>query len=75
MKILIFKNDEQEPFKKYDDPKQVKICADSRIVRIYNFPEGTLEAEYGLISKEVTWIQILDEQEILLALRVEDNFQ
>ena len=55
MKILIFKNEEQESFEKYDDPKQVQICADNKLVQIYNFLQGILELEFGLISKKVVF--------------------
>ena len=70
MKILLYKNNSLEPFRKYDDPKQVKICADDKIVRIYNHPEGTLEREYRLISKKLDWVKILDEKEVLVVLNV-----
>lgn len=70
MKILMYKNGESEPFRKYDDPKQVKICADDKIVRIYNHPEGTLENEYCLVSKKLGWVKILDEKEVLVTLNV-----
>ncbi|WP_316506143.1 hypothetical protein [Nitrosopumilus sp.] len=70
MKILLFKDKCLEPFRKYDDPKQVKICANDRIVRIYNHPEGTLEKEYRLVSKKLNWVKILDEKEILVTLNV-----
>ena len=73
MKIVLYKNKESDPFKKYDDPKQVKICANNRLVRIYNYPDGTLEGEYGLISKKISWVKIIDEEEILVVLRVGES--
>ena len=70
MKILLYKNKESESFKKYDDPKQVKICADNKQVKIYNYPAGTLEGQYLLVSKKLDWVKILDEEEVLVVLNV-----
>ncbi len=73
MKILLYKYQESEPFKKYDDPKQVKICADNKLVKIYNYPDGKLDGQYPLISKKLDWVKILDEEEVLVVLNVESE--